>query len=230
MSYTLVLEWMPGDLYMSAVTARCTAPTSSYSVVWLPPNKVYQITLYCGSTSLVSFLVGAFRGKAWSYMRKMNLKTNITKRISMCIALLLCLLIAGCSNSDAGERGVTDFEHVEAEYLETIANLNWPEGVTLPESLEGEDTGASFQVGYGDTRASNLWEYCWMKEWLDSYNIDPERAQKALEELETAFDMPYMGEDRCDDATRNYLRENIDKAKLGDPSGFMECIEVNYAN
>ena len=68
MSYTLVLEWMPGDLYMSAVTARCTAPTSSYSVVWLPPNKVYQITLYCGSTSLVSFPVGAFRGKAWSYM------------------------------------------------------------------------------------------------------------------------------------------------------------------
>ena len=70
MSYTLVLEWMPGDLYMSAVTARCTAPTSSYSVVWLPPNKVYQITLYCGSTSLVSFLVGAFRGKAWSYMNE----------------------------------------------------------------------------------------------------------------------------------------------------------------
>ena len=72
MSYTLVLEWMPGDLYMSAVTARCAAPTSSYSVVWLPPNKVYQITLYCGSTSLVSFLVGAFRGKAWSYMSKTN--------------------------------------------------------------------------------------------------------------------------------------------------------------
>ena len=72
MSYTLVLEWMPGDLYMSAVTARCTAPTSSYSVVWLPPNKVYQITLYCGSTSLVSFLVGAFRGKAWSYMKKIQ--------------------------------------------------------------------------------------------------------------------------------------------------------------
>lgn len=40
--------------------------------------------------------------------------------------------------------------------------------------------------------------------------------------------MPYMGKDRCDDATRNYLRENIDKAKLGDPSGFRECIDVNY--
>lgn len=78
MSYTLVLEWMPGDLYMSAVTARCTAPTSSYSIVWLPPNKVYQITLYCGSTSLVSFLVGAFRGKAWSYMNNFTFEeTNL---------------------------------------------------------------------------------------------------------------------------------------------------------
>lgn len=36
------------------------------------------------------------------------------------------------------------------------------------------------------------------------------------------------GEDRCDDATRNYLRGNIDKAKAGDPSGFEECIRVNY--
>lgn len=83
MSYTLVLEWMPGDLYMSAVTARCTAPTSSYSVVWLPPNKVYQITLYCGSTSLVSFLVGAFRGKAWSYMSEKltkNMSEKLTKK------------------------------------------------------------------------------------------------------------------------------------------------------
>ena len=96
--------------------------------------------------------------------------------------------------------------------------------------LEDEDTGASFQVGYGETRASYLWEYSWMKEWLDTYNTDPERAEKALEELEKAFDMPYMGIDRCDDATRNYLRENIDKAKLGDPSGFTESIRANYAN
>lgn len=131
-----------------------------------------------------------------------------------------------CPASEA--RGFTDFEHIEKEYLATIEKLNWPDGVTLPDKLEGEDTGTSFQVGYGDTRASNLWEYSWMKEWLNSYSTDSARAEKALEELEKAFDMPYMGTDRCDDATRNYLRENIDKAKLGDPSGFRECIELNY--
>ena len=154
--------------------------------------------------------------------------------------LLLCIMIsslvvilAGCSaspNSDTGTRGFTDFETIEKEYLTTIENLDWPEGFTPPDTLEGEDTGASFQVGYGDTRASNLWEYTWMKEWLDTYNTDSQRAAKALEELEKAFDRPYMGEDRCDDATRNYLRQNIDKAKLGDPSGFTECIRANYAD
>ena len=61
-------------------------------------------------------------------------------------------------------------------------------------------------------------------------NTDSERAAKALAELEKAFDMPYMGTDRCDDATRKYLRDNIDKAKLGDPSGFTECIQANYAD
>ena len=69
-----------------------------------------------------------------------------------------------------------------------------------------------------------------MKEWLDTYNTDSERAAKALEELAKAFDMPYMGTERCDDATRNYLRNNIDKAKLGDPSGFTEYIRANYAD
>ena len=97
MSYTLVLEWMPGDLYMSAVTARCTAPTSSYSVVWLPPNKVYQITLYCGSTSLVSFLVGAFRGKAWSYMKK-----EIFYLIGAVAGALLVLLAVPLGNAYIG--------------------------------------------------------------------------------------------------------------------------------
>lgn len=68
-----------------------------------------------------------------------------------------------------------------------------------------------------------------MQEWLDTYTTDSERAKQALNELEKAFDMAYMGEGRCDDATRNYLQENIDKEKAGDPSGFEECIRVNYA-
>ena len=70
------------------------------------------------------------------------------------------------SDSDTNTRGFTDFATIEEEYLTTIESLNWPEGFTPPDALEGEDTGASFQIGYGDTKASNLWEYSWMRNGL----------------------------------------------------------------
>ena len=138
-------------------------------------------------------------------MKRTISKSERPYRLLLCVMIsLLVIMLAGCStssDSDTNTRGFTDFATIEEEYLTTIESLNWPEGFTPPDALEGEDTGASFQIGYGDTRASNLWEYSWMQEWLDTYNTDSERAAKALAELEKAFDMPYMGTDRCDDAT-----------------------------
>lgn len=153
-------------------------------------------------------------------------KKKTVKPILVSFVMLLCLTAAGWTHADSDVKGFTDFSHIETEYLETLEKLDWPEGTTLPETLEGEEKSTSFQVGYGDTRASILWEYTWIKEWLDTYQTEPKQAEKALETLETAFDMPYMGEDRCDDATRRYLRDNIRKAKEGDPSGFMESIRA----
>ena len=157
-------------------------------------------------------------------------KKKTVKPILVSFVMLLCLTAAGWTHADSDVKGFTDFLHIETEYLETLEKLDWPEGTTLPETLEGEEKSTSFQVGYGDTRASILWEYTWIKEWLDTYQTEPEQAEEALEKLETAFDMPYMGEDRCDDATRKYLRENIRKAKEGDPSGFMESIQEDDAD
>ena len=135
-------------------------------------------------------------------MKRTISKSERPYRLLLCVMIsLLVIMLAGCStssDSDTNTRGFTDFATIEEEYLTTIESLNWPEGVTPPDALEGEDTGASFQIGYGDTKASNLWEYSWMQEWLDTYNTNPERAAKALAELEKAFDMPYMGTDRCD--------------------------------
>ena len=75
----------------------------------------------------------------------------------------------------------------EKEYLTTIDSLDWPDGVELLKSWKMKLQGFFSQVGYGETRASNLWEYSWMKEWLDTYNTNPERAEKALEELEKSI-------------------------------------------
>lgn len=121
-------------------------------------------------------------------MKRTISKSERPYKLLLCVMIsLLVIMLAGCStssDSDTNTRGFTDFATIEEEYLTTIESLNWPEGVTLPDALEGEDTGASFQIGYGDTRASNLWEYSWMQEWLDTYNTDSERAAKALAELE----------------------------------------------
>ena len=75
-----------------------------------------------------------------------------------------------------------------------------------------------------------LYRHILSEKTLPYLRLPKHQAAKALAELEKAFDMPYMGTDRCDDATRKYLRDNIDKAKLGDPSGFTECIQANYAD
>ena len=145
------------------------------------------------------------------------------------LSAAICLTAASYSafGKTSEERGFTDFQHIQEEYLSSLDRLDWPEDVTLPDKLEGEDPDSTFQVGYGDTRASILWEYTWMKEWLDTYETEPEKAEAALEELEKAFALPYMGTDRCDDATRDYLRENLEKAKAGDPSGFQEATGTN---
>ena len=64
-------------------------------------------------------------------MKQWKMKVNVI----LCFAIVL--MTAGCSDSVSDPRGFTDFEQIQEEYLETIENLNWPEGVTLPDKLEG---------------------------------------------------------------------------------------------
>lgn len=160
--------------------------------------------------------------------------------LSIFVLVLLCTLFTSCGqrqrehvnsqNFNPNPAGLTDFSGIEKEYLETIQNLNWPEGFELPDRLENVEKDIQFQKGYGDTLASNLWQYAWEKEWLDTYQSDPDRADKAIQELEKAFDMGYLSPQRADDATRKFLRDYIDRAKLGDPSGFQQDIQANGSN
>lgn len=159
-------------------------------------------------------------------------KINNKIRVFIIVLSLLCFCfsITGCSknNSNRTDTDVktTDFTNIEKEYLEELQKLNWPEGYSLPTKLEGE-VADQFQVGYGVTRASMLWECAWQKEWLEYYKKDSKRAENAIKELEKAPDMLYMSPEKCDDATRKYFKDNLDKAKLGDPSGFEQNVRLN---
>lgn len=162
------------------------------------------------------------------YMKKNKSKFRVI--VAILSAFCICICFSACTKKSDRETSrqmqLIDFKTVEKEYLDYMKKLNWPEGYLLPTKLEGE-VAEEFQAGYGETRASMLWECAWEKEWLKSYRTDPDRAKNAIRELEKAPNMLYMSPQKCDDATRRYFKDNLDKAKLGDPSGFEENIRLN---
>ncbi|MBR5951511.1 MAG: hypothetical protein IKZ87_08805 [Actinomycetaceae bacterium] len=60
--------------------------------------------------------------------------------------------------------------------------------------MEIEGKTVLFEKGSGNTMACADWECAWEKEWLNTYNTNPGRAEAVLKELEKAPEMPYMKE------------------------------------
>ena len=165
-------------------------------------------------------------------MKILSAKTKIL--LGMIFTLMICLMFAGCSNSDttSDSRGFTDFEHIEEEYLATIDSLNWPDGITLPDKLEDEDTGASFQVGYGETRASYLWEYVYEEqknettramaaanlavynELFDNYKVAIEWVDKSLSLFEKRVDSNASDITALRDYRRQLMERKSDNSLL----------------
>lgn len=128
-------------------------------------------------------------------------------------------------NGDASAQ-FTDKAGIEQEYRESLGKLEFPAGYTPPETMDNL-TADQYEKGFGDTRASFVWECAWKRDWLDTYGTNPDEAKKALQQLQTAKDMPYMQGNKVDDAMRQALQEQLDKAALGDPSAIQQDVEVN---
>ena len=128
-------------------------------------------------------------------MRNFLKRLKSSKVLVIGMVVTLCFAFTGCSKEQVEDREKRIhgfypyrgriFGYIEKSGVsrkERYSRKNWKEKIVE----------ASFQEGYGETRASNLWEYSWMQEWLNTYTSDSERAEKALNELEKAFDMAYM--------------------------------------
>ncbi|WP_072469434.1 hypothetical protein [Urinicoccus massiliensis] len=147
------------------------------------------------------------------------------------ILLVGCLALgaAACDKASAAgySNSLVSHEEIQDEFVKTCKSLNWPEGYEVPKEIDYKKDGSSYEKGFGTTRASLYWEAAWEREWLNSYKTDPERAEKALAELEKATKMTYMSPAKCDDATREAFAKYLDQARHGDPSGFEENIKLN---
>ena len=153
---------------------------------------------------------------------------NIFAKAALVFGLALAMSACGKSKADVevGSDNLVSFEETEKDFVDSCKKLAWPEGYEVPEHLD-DVRDANFEAGYGNTRASQYWEAAWQEEWLNNYKTNPEKAKKALEELEKATSMPYLGPDKCDDNTRKAFKDSLEKAKAGDPSGFEENLKLN---
>lgn len=160
------------------------------------------------------------------------MKLSLKKVLSFLFVMVLMVGFSSCKKSSAtanSENSAKDFvkyDDIQKEFKETVNKLNWPEGYKAPEKLD-DDANTVYQEGYGDTLASNYWECAWQEEWLKNYKTNPQKAQMAIEELEKALNMRYLSKECCDDATRKFFKDRLDKAKANDPSGFEENLKLN---
>lgn len=156
-------------------------------------------------------------------------KKTFLRTLALLVPITLMSLTA-CGKATTGEEGKAkflDYAGINKEYQESIAKLEFPPDFTPPTELKGEAQEGRFQAGYGDTRASMQYECAWEREWLNTYASDPQRAAKAMTHLEKIPSMGYMNEPRADESTRRSYQDYLDKAKLGDPSGFQENVSLN---
>ncbi|MBT1018621.1 hypothetical protein KJY77_05685, partial [Canibacter sp. lx-72] len=133
------------------------------------------------------------------------------------------LFLGGCS----GSRGFVSYADINKEYQESVAKLNWPAGYTPPESLREDEEGGSYQRGFGDTAASTAYECAWYKEWLKTYATDEQAANNALTHLDKVLDMGYLSKERAHESVRQQVRNNLEKARLGDPSEIQSFVTAN---
>lgn len=153
-------------------------------------------------------------------------------KIQLALLAALAITLGGCAShpgasGESSDRKLVGYDEINQEYQTSISKLDWPKDYTPPESLQGEDKGATFQSGYGDTWASHLFECSWEREWIKTYSTDKDRANAAIAQLKKIPDMPYMSPSRCDDATRKAFNDQLKQAEMGDPSGFQNNINLN---
>lgn len=137
----------------------------------------------------------------------------------------LAIGVTGCSSisNSEGPDSFVNYDKINAEYKESLKKLELPPGSKPPADLVEEDKSAVFQVGWGDTQASNYYECAWQKEWLEAHGKDAKREKVALEHLEKIPEMPFVKDkQRADDSVRNYVNDYLEKARLGDPSAIQE--------
>lgn len=132
------------------------------------------------------------------------------------------------AQAGSGDVAPLDNTGVCTEYAQACSALELPPGVVFPgmsASTAGEDS--SWEAGCGIVEAQLYWINAWTIEWLEQRGADPEREAKALDVLKNQVPSCELMTKYSDQNTRDWFSMCLEKAELGDPSGFQQTIDVN---
>jgi hypothetical protein len=142
------------------------------------------------------------------------------------IGLFVAVSLTSCTSSDDGFKS---HDEAQEDYESSASELKMPEGITFPGFSEPEEETV-YEGGVGLIDSQWHWLCAWQAEWLDAFGEgDDIRAVAALGEIEKAPDMEFFSEKHFDDVGRELFVARLEQARLDDPSGMQQDVDVNCA-
>ncbi|MGY5054068.1 hypothetical protein ACWDFR_08335 [Streptomyces sp. 900105755] len=133
------------------------------------------------------------------------------------------LSLSACSSGS----DLMDYKAAATEYDHAAEQLKLPKGSEKFPGLPKPEQKTKYQKGVGLVQAQYYWQCAWEKEWLTAQEKGGTRADAALTELKKAPRMEYMSKEHLDDQGRSDFSAYLDRAELGDPSGFQMDYTAN---
>ncbi|KGM14586.1 hypothetical protein N869_05085 [Cellulomonas bogoriensis 69B4 = DSM 16987] len=122
-------------------------------------------------------------------------------------------------------QGFVEGEGYIAEYEQAAEALEWPGGVEPPGP--SPDAGTSYQVGVGESQATMEWNCAWGREWLSLREQGGDEADHALEMYAGFLETRTFREMFDPESAQPVVRQIVEDARLGDPSGVQRDVETN---
>lgn len=149
-------------------------------------------------------------------------------RARSAVAFVVCTILGGCAGCSASDESGTrflDYDGMVQEFLQTQEDLVYPPGHAKEPPPPQGDSG-QFQEGWGESMATQEWNCSWGNRWVETAGVDPDGSSEAFSMYEQLLRTRTF-ERSFDAELQAFIRDTIDKARLGDTAPLRDDIEAN---
>jgi len=152
--------------------------------------------------------------------------------VRLVVGVAVLALVGGCGSAGSDpqtgdEETFFGYPDMVAEYRTALDSLELPEGAVVEDAPSGVEESGSFQEGFGEVSAVMAWNCAWGQEWLSLRGGSDAQAAHALDMYASIVETEAFERAFDDQSAKPVVREIIEKARLGDPSGVQQDVQTN---